>query len=696
MENNFVIYQKKVKNALDIYRDIRAKLEIKDEGLSKSIEVNSKPFLEGYFTLAVLGQMSSGKSTFINALLKDENLLPTGHFQTTCLLTEIRYADKKIMEVTYGNGHKETYERDSISQKLREIVAIPEKYEKLPINLINKLIISDISKNEIIAKHKKEIDKRSGISKGIDKELLTEYIEKTPKSAVAVKVVIDYPLPKEFEGWKIVDTPGVGAIGGIEENTKDFIFKDNKYGNRNVDAVIFLYSCKDNIESSAVNELINSTLSSLTDETKKRTFFILTHATDRGALQNKEKIKDKAIDFFANEDSGIKEDRIVMVDSLLSILNSCYISKKGIDPMLFLEKECPKGVAEDQFKPLRSIVRDIKNKIDDENKKEVNSESLTEEVKELSGFTAMHSMLNEFAKEEKKKAFEHIISNIKDELQSYIDIYNENIQLLNQKNDSSTNEIKDKIKDKIEQINIYKRKVNEAINKITIDFSKEKVKEQFSSIYTEFEGKIKKIDPNSSVFLSSSSFLSIGNFERYKESAQAYTSNCEEGIRKKMKELTVEQINSVKDLVENIKLQQKQIVFPKLDLEAYAKIAKKKNTKYIEVKKKGFWASIARFWGVGGFETKKQVNYEKQREDFKTKVLESLKQHIWKLTEELIEQGEKFHNIVAEQVNKKTEARKEEIKLLEEKIKEGGEAILKEQKEYCDKITKIKSCITKL
>jgi GTPase Era involved in 16S rRNA processing len=49
--------------------------------------------------------MSAGKSAFINALLEDQDSLPTGHFQTTCTLTEILWSENKKLIVTYGDGH---------------------------------------------------------------------------------------------------------------------------------------------------------------------------------------------------------------------------------------------------------------------------------------------------------------------------------------------------------------------------------------------------------------------------------------------------------------------------------------------------------------------------------------------------------------------------------------------------------------
>lgn len=53
-------------------------------------------------------------------------------------------------------------------------------------------------------------------------DLWKDYVSSMPKSRIAENIVVYLPLPKEYEGWRIVDTPGVGAIGGIQDVTKNF------------------------------------------------------------------------------------------------------------------------------------------------------------------------------------------------------------------------------------------------------------------------------------------------------------------------------------------------------------------------------------------------------------------------------------------------------------------------------------------
>lgn len=59
-------------------------------------------FATNPISIAIVGQFSSGKSTFLNALLGD-NILPTGITPVTAKLTHIRYGEKPLLKVSYKN-----------------------------------------------------------------------------------------------------------------------------------------------------------------------------------------------------------------------------------------------------------------------------------------------------------------------------------------------------------------------------------------------------------------------------------------------------------------------------------------------------------------------------------------------------------------------------------------------------------------
>ena len=150
ISNEFLNMKECVQKELSRYERIRKECHITERWKSETIKRLAAPFINGCFTLAVMGKMSSGKSTFINALI-EKNILPTGHFQTTSVLTYIQHGPELLMKVIYCDDHEEIV-TDNISKRLRELVAIPDEYNNLPINDINKLIAGEDSVEEILKK----------------------------------------------------------------------------------------------------------------------------------------------------------------------------------------------------------------------------------------------------------------------------------------------------------------------------------------------------------------------------------------------------------------------------------------------------------------------------------------------------------------------------------------------------------------
>ena len=68
--------------------------------MSKQIERIKKRCSDKNFYLAVIGEFSSGKSTFINALLRDD-LLKTSALVATATTTKITYSDRFAAEALF-------------------------------------------------------------------------------------------------------------------------------------------------------------------------------------------------------------------------------------------------------------------------------------------------------------------------------------------------------------------------------------------------------------------------------------------------------------------------------------------------------------------------------------------------------------------------------------------------------------------
>jgi GTPase SAR1 family protein len=420
-QNVFIKMRKTVQKEVERYDRIRKECGIDKEWNSRSIHRLANPFINGHFSLAVVGKMSSGKSTFINALI-GKDILPTGHFQTTSTITYIESGSKFEMKVVYCDGHKEIFVKD-ISEKLKSLVTIPKEYDGLPINDINKLIAGGDDEAEILSK-KDGIEEKTKYTK-LDDSIWRKYIKEHKRKDIAEEVYITYPLSEEFEGWRIIDTPGVGAIGGIQDETKQLFFDKDDDGNRKVDAIIFLHSGTDNIEDESARDFMENLSKELTDEAKRRLFFILTKASERVFRQHKEETLTKAKTIYA-EKFNIPQERFNYVDSLL-----CRFRKEleHKDKVLFGEIIELNGWDKDDLEAMTELFGPIKKAIASKGF-EFNNESIDKIMKEWANFEQIKSMLNTFARKEKEQSLTKIKEYIRKDCTGFIKFFQKQKRLL--------------------------------------------------------------------------------------------------------------------------------------------------------------------------------------------------------------------------------------------------------------------------
>lgn len=401
--DKFTILQKRVKRALAEYEKLRKELDVKDPMLYETIQRESQPFIKGHFTLAVVGEMSAGKSTFINALLGQRGLLPSAYGQTTCVLTEIIDSDKDSIEVTFADGKVKELDAKS----LKSLVAIPTEFENLPVNEVNRLIVLGLSFKEIYKKKDSLEELQSGIV--VEESLLKKYCSCHNKANIPSKVVVQHPLPEAYKGWKIVDTPGVGAIGGIEQATKDFINgkDDNNYNN--VDAIIFVNSGRLQLQRSGFNRFVEDTFDTIYDEARRRMFLIITCAADPIFIDNEEQELERAHKLFIDK-YKLKEERLVCVDSICSMFSE-YVRSIGLDLMTLKKKNVPEDWSNEDWKASINA-RDVFKGMLEEDDKEINNKNLLNYFDQYSGINELRGKLNIFVEIEKGKVFQSLMSHI--------------------------------------------------------------------------------------------------------------------------------------------------------------------------------------------------------------------------------------------------------------------------------------------
>ena len=402
-KNEFAKICELVKQVLERYREVRKDCGIPDNGWhSRTIERMATPFIKGYFTLAVVGKVSSGKSTFINALLGCKDLLPTGHDQTTCGITYIEYGEKPEVTIVFGDGHKKVIKED-ISGKIKPHVSIPEKYHHLPVNNIDDMIMGGFDFKKIWEVHN-QLEEET-LCPPIDKALLKDYVEQRKKKDIAVEVRMKYPFNEELKGWRVIDTPGIGAIGGIETRTKQLLATQKEDGSREVDAIIFLQNGSQTLDQTDTKKFVKEQLDNLTESDKDRLFYVLTHSGSSDFVTH----KDSKIDCIT-QNYGSKIKVLTYADSLLySFLTDLEGSDVSLDEFITSPPPQPNDWADDEWRAIMGILFQAKYHLQQKHDS-FNHDTMLRTVKEWSHFEELKNEINSFAKNEKQKTLRNLLN----------------------------------------------------------------------------------------------------------------------------------------------------------------------------------------------------------------------------------------------------------------------------------------------
>lgn len=86
-------------------------LQLNEQSIADQLDIVYMTLLRDQFEVIVVGEFSNGKSTFINALLRNQ-VLPSSNVPTTALINKINYAPTPTYRLQYDNGKQEevTYE----------------------------------------------------------------------------------------------------------------------------------------------------------------------------------------------------------------------------------------------------------------------------------------------------------------------------------------------------------------------------------------------------------------------------------------------------------------------------------------------------------------------------------------------------------------------------------------------------------
>ena len=167
-------------------------------------------------TIGVIGQMKAGKSTFLNAFVFEDNVLPSATTPMTAALSVITYGpEKKLVAEFYNQSEWQEQQmtakmpiEDSTDELLKSKIKAAQE-------LVDKSSKLGSSLNTLLGKTQND---------SFDK--LEEYVGAEGKYVSITKSVTIY-YPKEYlKGVNIVDTPGFNdPIVSREERTKEFLKK---------------------------------------------------------------------------------------------------------------------------------------------------------------------------------------------------------------------------------------------------------------------------------------------------------------------------------------------------------------------------------------------------------------------------------------------------------------------------------------
>ncbi len=468
--NEFAKIRELVESALLRYREVRKDCGIPDTGWhSRTIENMAAPFIKGYFTLAVVGKVSSGKSTFINALLGCKDLLPTGHDQTTCGITYIEYGEQPEVKIKFGDKSEKVIKED-IGGVIRLLVAIPQEYHNLPVNHIDGMILGGYDFEKIWEVHQ-TLENETNCSP-IEKKLLKEYVEHRKISNIAVEVRIKYPFNEELKGWRIIDTPGIGAIGGIEVRTKQLLATQKADGSREVDAIIFLQDGSQTLDQSDTKDFMKEQLENFTDADKNRLFYVLTHSGSLDFVTHKE----SKIDFI-KKNYGSKIKVLTYVDSLLhAFLTDPECSNLSLDE--YKKFGNPSSFSETEWEAIMLMLFQAErhiNKLYDS----VNHDTMLRTIQEWAHFEELKNEINTFAKNEKHKTLVNLLNLIEKDYRGFIKQFKRDKKFVDGNIDFINNEIEHVNRKRTE----YNRLSQKADNLIKID----NINAEFNFIEKELE-----------------------------------------------------------------------------------------------------------------------------------------------------------------------------------------------------------------
>lgn len=630
--NEFARMRELVDTLLNRYRQVRRKCDIKDdEWHSRSIEKLAASFLEGSFTLAVVGKVSAGKSTFINALLGCKDLLPTGHDQTTCGVTSIEYGEEPEATITFADDHSVVV-RDDISRAIKDHVAIPEEFHDLPVNNIDEMILANWD-FETIWDKREQLEKET-LCSPIKADELKRYVASRNKANIAVNVRIKYPFSEELKGWRIMDTPGIGAIGGIEVQTRQLLATQRADGSRKVDAIVFLQNGSQTLDQADSKQFVSELLDNFTESDRHRLFYVLTHGASPDFLKHKDnKLR------FIEENYGDKIKYVSHVDSLLCSFIELQ-EREQYDLKYYDDLKQPSDWEESEWDAVMGIMDAAKRQLKKQHDT-FNHDTMFRLLQEWSNFDDLKRLVNDFAKKEKEESLNKFLELLKCDYAGF--------QSRLQRNQELVESDKDKISEAKQGIGEKKREYNRRAQEADQRISIEGIKKRFKFI----DERLREID----------------GLKGEGEVRTAIT-NLFDDVQQREKKVFEEIAREYSDISKRIS--RKYMVWEAIDFDALENEATDFGKESYVIEPERVVSHVSSPDERIDAKYAERINEEKKLKRFKALVIKRAGKQRDKFLKQLITKIEKMRKRILVELDKKIEAEKRAYEELEPQLKEKG------------------------
>jgi len=376
--------------------------------------------------------------------------------QATSAIVEIFKSEKSYLKVKYADEHEEIYDNsdtpdvDKAKERLHEVCKILDEYRDIPTTLIDEYIVKSDEPIQLSEALIKEWECESSSNGLFDKKsILESYIASRSKSSIPIEIQFGYPLKWNFDELRIVDTPGVNAVGGVQNISFSYFEKAN--------AIIFIHPIKP-IESESFINFIKNIIS---NRSRDMLFLVLTHSGFYSE-SDVEKLHSDAIRIYSQ---FIPAERILVVDSLLQLIVHDFNNGKTQEK---IEEESDQKA-------------EILAKFEKRAKK--TGKTLLQLLEDSSGFHKLYNAIDLFSMQAPNMQLREILQSLRDGYAQQEEDYNAKIELFESKK-RDPQEFENEITRIHSALEEYKLLLNNTIEDIT---------RNYTGKHTEWQTKINEL-----------------------------------------------------------------------------------------------------------------------------------------------------------------------------------------------------------